>query len=235
MAYELTHCHQDDKEQDAEQEDHAPASERALRVFRHMGMLHSHSLHAVFLCTTSHDPQRVILQRPPHRRSRVRAPQQRRGAHFLSWVRTGPQGVTWAMFASPPKADISHDASACPLCARSGHWCRLLDLPNFLVGRDATWVGKVSGVYPQFSASGGSRRTRRLSAIPAGASSVGRSSKCFDLFVHCFFEGAFRPGRRRRLAPRVSDASVRLDENARPQSEESAGQQITSVRRLVLG
>ena len=29
--------------------------------------------------------------------------------------------------ALPPKADISREALACPLCARSGHWARLFD------------------------------------------------------------------------------------------------------------
>jgi hypothetical protein len=69
MVYELTHYHQDDNERDTEQDNGAPASEKALPVFRHMGMLHSRSLRAVFLLTTCHDPQRVIWQRaaaPPN-------------------------------------------------------------------------------------------------------------------------------------------------------------------------
>ena len=60
MVYELTRCHQDDNDRDAEQDSEAPASEEALRDFLHMGIPHSRSLRAVFLLTTCHDPQRVI-------------------------------------------------------------------------------------------------------------------------------------------------------------------------------
>jgi hypothetical protein len=41
MVYELTHSHEDGNDQDTEQDNAAPASEKALRVFRHMEMLHS--------------------------------------------------------------------------------------------------------------------------------------------------------------------------------------------------
>jgi hypothetical protein len=44
MVYELTHYHQDDSERDTEQDNGAPASEKALRVFRHMGMLHARNM-----------------------------------------------------------------------------------------------------------------------------------------------------------------------------------------------
>jgi hypothetical protein len=41
MVYELTHRHWDDNDRGAEQDNEAPASQKALRAFRHMRMLHA--------------------------------------------------------------------------------------------------------------------------------------------------------------------------------------------------
>src|SRR5262245_5047957 len=43
-----------------------------------------------------------------------------------------------SMSGLPPKADISGPASACPLCARSGHWAGLFD---HLVGQRDELLG----------------------------------------------------------------------------------------------
>src|SRR5262249_784510 len=55
------------------------------------------------------------------------------------WVKSGHEAMPLSMSASPPKADIAGQASACPLCARSGHSAYLFD---HLVGAGEQGRGK---------------------------------------------------------------------------------------------
>src|SRR5262249_13429476 len=122
-----------------------------------------------------------------------------------------------------PEADISRPHSITSLVSTSSiGGCHRTAAALVRRGRSLLIVGSLG------------RRQPSHNAFVGAADQVSLPQNFFFL---CYFFPLLlvRSGRARRLAPRVSDASVRLDENARPQSDESAGQQITPARRLVLG